>query len=613
MTDQLPEEVFIVGYRYRDNADDVSKLFKLNRPIDKNDIIEVFGDDSAFLKPVESDIDPYCVAVYDIETKHIGYVWMLQAPTMRRWMETHNEDFISIRITGTIPAANVLLGVMEEPLDVPMTNREFNAFDPSWASNLPGILRGDSEECLDMQLKLLCKELSKAKKWNKIFEKSISNLFKSIPLDLSSYRHNTYMELFVKMRNSEIKEVREKSDEMLNTLLYRGSKEYMKWWTEEWLTEYFRKVSEGHLFKLFEAAHYTLDIVEDLLEEAPANLYHLYKADKIEFVRRLYYYALPKDAYNRLLTLLAVREALLEKGKSADVPETIVPNNAFYASLYETYFGDDIMNQTIKTIQPAFEKWREDFDATEEDEKWKRKVTDHIYICMAELFKSGFLNHYDNTLTEEDKEKLRQECLLIKCINSEHTDKFLNLYDMVDIKIDNKGVKYRPSEKKIGRYLYKHIKEINQKEINSFRVFLANLYLHQDALTVKPKSQEQDYDIVKFQFKKFLTESKWIENFVAEEYDDNYVDQLVDELLSSEYKDQIAVGWQKPASREKMKGHLLGSLLNAGVLTGKASEIARKYIGKKNKDAENFADYISEGKKKSKCKYSDWVYEYVNE
>ena len=91
MTEQLPEEVYIVGYRYRDNADDVSKLFKLNRPIEKKDIIEVFGDDNAFLKPEESDIDPYCVAVYDIETKHIGYVWMLQAPTMRRWLEIHHE------------------------------------------------------------------------------------------------------------------------------------------------------------------------------------------------------------------------------------------------------------------------------------------------------------------------------------------------------------------------------------------------------------------------------------------------------------------------------------------------------------------------------------------
>ena len=325
MTEQLPEEVYIVGYRYRDNADDVSKLFKLNRPIEKKDIIEVFGDDNAFLKPEESDIDPYCVAVYDIETKHIGYVWMLQAPTMRRWLEIHHEEFISIRITGTVPAANVLLGVMEEPLDVPMTYREFNNFDHSWASNLPGILRGDSEECLDMQLKLLRKELSKAKEWNKILDKSIGNLFKSIPLDLSSYRHNIYMELFVKMRSSKIKEVREKSDEMLNTLLYRGSKDYMKWWTEKWLPEYFRKVSEGHLFKLFEAAHYTLDIVEDLLEDAPANLYHLYKANKIAFVKRLYYYALPKDAYNRMLTLLAIREALLEKEKGAEVPDTIVP------------------------------------------------------------------------------------------------------------------------------------------------------------------------------------------------------------------------------------------------------------------------------------------------
>ena len=354
MTDQLPEEVFIVGYRYRDNADDVSKLFKLNRPIEKKDIIEVFGDDSAFLKPVESDIDPYCVAVYDIETNHIGYVWMLQAPTMRRWMETHNEDFISIRITGTIPAANVLLGVMEEPLDVPLTNREFNDFDPSWASNLPGILRGDSEECLDMQLKLLCKELSKAKKWNKIFEKSISNLFKSIPLDLSSYRHNTYMELFVKMRKSEIKEVREKSDEMLKTLLYRGSKEYMKWWTEEWLTEYFRKVSEGHLFKLFEAAHYTLDVVEDLLEKAPANLYHLYKADKIEFVRRLYYYALPKDAYNRLLTLLAVREALLENEEDEEIQGTTVTSkhDKEFAKCFN--FPSEFTKHQLETVVKTF-------------------------------------------------------------------------------------------------------------------------------------------------------------------------------------------------------------------------------------------------------------------
>ena len=61
-----------------------------------------------------------------------------------------------------------------------------------------------------------------------------------------------------------------------------------------------------------------------------------------------------------------------------------------------------------------------------------------------------------------------------------------------------------------------------------------------------------------------------------------------------------------------MKAHLLGALLKAGILNGTAAEIARKYIGNKGTKADNFADYISEGKKNSKCKYSDWVNDYVN-
>ena len=107
-------------------------------------------------------------------------------------------------------------------------------------------------------------------------------------------------------------------------------------------------------------------------------------------------------------------------------------------------------------------------------------------------------------------------------------------------------------------------------------------------------------------------ESRWLEEFITEGYNENYFDQFVDELMKSEHRDDIAIGWEKPKSREKMKAHLLGALLNAGVLTGKASDMARKYIGEKGKEANNFADYISEGKKKGKCKYSVWVYEYVN-
>ena len=287
-------------------------------------------------------------------------------------------------------------------------------------------------------------------------------------------------------------------------------------------------------------------------------------------------------------------------------------NKALYPSLYDKYFGESILRFTIGAVRPKFDQWRENHDATEEDTKWKAKIVDHIYVCMAELFKSEFLLYYENTLTEADKDTYREQCSCIKAIGDKNADLYLNLCDLVEITIDQKGIKYKPSAKKIGRYLYQRRGLIDGEGITAFRQFLAELYLHQEALKAKPKKKKLDYDVVKFQFKKFLTESKWLGDFVAEGYNNNYFDQFVDELMKSEHRDYIALRWDNSNSREKMKGHLLGALLNAGVLKGRASDMARKYIGKKGKEADNFADYISEGKKKSKCNYSDWVYDYVN-
>ena len=287
-------------------------------------------------------------------------------------------------------------------------------------------------------------------------------------------------------------------------------------------------------------------------------------------------------------------------------------NKDLYPLLYEKYFGEKILNYTIGEQKPHFDHWRDNHDATEEDDKWQKKIIDHVYICMDVLFRSDFLLYCENTLTEEDKENLRQEFTDIKVFKKDYCELFLNLCDLVEFKIDKKGIKFKPSEKKIGRYLYQKRGLIDSDSIQDFRIFLANLYLHQNALIAKPR-KKLDYEIVAFQFKKFLTESKWLVNFVAEGYNNNYFEQFVDELMKTDYRDRIASGWERPQSREKMKGHLIGTLLNAGILEGKASEMARKYKGRKGKETDNFADYISQGKKNSKCIYSDWVYRYVND
>ena len=339
--------------------------------------------------------------------------------------------------------------------------------------------------------------------------------------------------------------------------------------------------------------------LEELNEENYMEVYK--KAGKRNLITSNQVYQFFRTALIGLITKMKELDQILFKG-----------NKELYPSLYDSQFGEAALKFAIGAERQKFDHWRENHDANEEDAKWKNKIVDHIYVCMAELFESEFLYYYENTLTEDDKDKLRQQCSCIKAIGDKNAELYLNLCDLIDMNINQKGIKYKPSAKKIGRYLYQKRDNIDREGIVAFRQFLAELYLHQEALKGKPKTKNLDYEVVTFQFKKLLKESKWLWDYVAEGYNENYFDQFVDELMKSEHKDDIAKGWEKPKSREKMKAHLLGALLKAGILNGTAAEIARKYIGNKGTKADNFADYISEGKKNSKCKYSDWVNDYVN-
>ncbi|MBQ7426877.1 MAG: hypothetical protein IJV20_06480 [Prevotella sp.] len=318
--EKATEELFIVGSRYGELADEISTLYNLKRPIETKDITQAIGDDVVYLKPVPNDHDQYAVAVFSQDTKRIGFVWMYQAPTMRHWMDIHNQQYIEVRVTDVNKVAKVLMAEINRPFDVQMMPRCCNDIDMRWAHNLPDVLKSISEQSLELGLMLLRDELSKATEWNNRLKMRIDNLLQAIPLDLSAFRHNDYMEVFNMMRHSKINEVREQSDYLLSTLIYRGSKEHVRWWAEEWLPSFFREAAEGDLLGMFESAHYSIDRVEELLDEAPENLFHLYKVNKDRFVNRLYYYALPQEIYNRLLTLLAVREAML--GKVFKEPET---------------------------------------------------------------------------------------------------------------------------------------------------------------------------------------------------------------------------------------------------------------------------------------------------
>ena len=99
------------------------------------------------------------------------------------------------------------------------------------------------------------------------------------------------------------------------------------------------------------------------------------------------------------------------------------------------------------------------------------------------------------------------------------------------------------------------------------------------------------------------------EQRTKEAYNESWTDAFVSALMASEWKDGIAQDWAVQGKRTKVnqiKGHLIGLLVDNGVLKGSYDSIAAKVA--LTEDSRSFSRYMSEGKKQP-C--ADWVKDYV--
>ena len=107
-------------------------------------------------------------------------------------------------------------------------------------------------------------------------------------------------------------------------MIHRGSKQRMDWWMDSCLPYYFHDPGIGSVVDLFDSANMTLEHIEALLHQAPEHLFHFYLADRSNFSTHLLYSALPHELYTRLLTLLAVREAMMQRKEEVEQVESDV-------------------------------------------------------------------------------------------------------------------------------------------------------------------------------------------------------------------------------------------------------------------------------------------------
>jgi len=87
--------------------------------------------------------------------------------------------------------------------------------------------------------------------------------------------------------------------------------------------------------------------------------------------------------------------------------------------------------------------------------------------------------------------------------------------------------------------------------------------------------------------------------------------QLIEDLMASGCRDEVAEAWANKDQRLQIKGHVMGALTKAGVfLKKKYTPIARIYYGTREdtKDSDTLAKYMGDYKK---TYYGDWIIDYV--
>ncbi len=305
----LSEELVIVGYKHGVYADKLTPIMN-GEPMKEKSLKELLTDDVVALFMEPNEFDENSIGVYNMDSQLIGHLWSVQAAALRRWMSCNQRDFVKVRIEYVVSEAEALIAAPLEPITLDLSEPCNSNIDIKWAYNLPEVLQSIEDQSLAVGMTLLRNHLAESMEWDETLEYRIENIMNYLPIDLSAHRFTECIDVYNMMRASEIEGLRQKSGVMLGKLIKRGSKSQLMWWKDNWLPGFFECASEGDLMAIYQAAGYNIERVIELLNRAPCGLFYLYQANKFRFAKHLLYSYLPKDVYDRLLTLLAVWEMM---------------------------------------------------------------------------------------------------------------------------------------------------------------------------------------------------------------------------------------------------------------------------------------------------------------
>ena len=304
------DELIITGGRHGDMPDCLTAPFADGDLVDADDIRSRIGCEIVYLKRTHNDHDQYAIGVYTSSKKRLGFLWVNQSYAMYEWMLSHKVERVRARICRVSTRYGFMISKPLTPMKLTIRPSENVFLNMDWGMNVPKVQHCRMVDELNISMMMLEDALAENDAWNEELKMLIEDVIEHLPYDLSTLNVIRSVRLYVMMKDSQIREVRHESDRLLYAIIHRGSPEKMSWWLNSCLTQYFNDAREGSLLRMFECANFRLEQVEELLHQAPLQLYHYYLGDKDHFATHLLYSSLPYELYARLLTLIAVWEMM---------------------------------------------------------------------------------------------------------------------------------------------------------------------------------------------------------------------------------------------------------------------------------------------------------------
>lgn len=272
-----------------------------------------------------------------------------------------------------------------------------------------------------------------------------------------------------------------------------------------------------------------------------------------------------------------------------------------------------------KDVEEDFERWKDQFD--DDEDVLKRNLRGKYRTEMLYIFMSGFLASRISAQSETDTSEFDAEYEQIKIPNippdmdaKAHYSALRELFDYKDgIVVPKKG--------HIGKFFFKHRKEVTLEHRVALFRFIKMIWLIEEEKKPKPKHKELNHEGVKVVM--IRTHFPKCESALCEGYDKEWLSNYMTALMESKYRDSIAMDWGNSEKNKQVYCAIIGALKEKGVFKGSYASLARLVYGK-SVDDETDTDkkeqmhmelrtlekYIGNGKKHIIGK---WTEDYVSE